>query len=64
MGHSAPPTQIRYHGQNGQQILSAGKVSLFCSGTIFFILLVQEVSELSHVLLMVHLYLLDVYCVV
>nr|XP_020635660.1 WD repeat-containing protein 36 [Pogona vitticeps] len=25
MGHSAPPTKIRYHGQNGQQILSAGQ---------------------------------------
>lgn len=24
MGHSAPPTKIRYHGQNGEQILSAG----------------------------------------
>nr|XP_033785021.1 WD repeat-containing protein 36 [Geotrypetes seraphini] len=24
MGHSAPPTKIRYHGQNGYQILSAG----------------------------------------
>nr|XP_028604268.1 WD repeat-containing protein 36 [Podarcis muralis] len=27
MGHSAPPTKIRYHGQNGQQILSAGQDS-------------------------------------
>ncbi|NXT13258.1 WDR36 protein, partial [Prunella fulvescens] len=25
MGHSAPPTKIRYHGQNGEQILSAGQ---------------------------------------
>ncbi|KAF7250259.1 WD repeat-containing protein 36 [Varanus komodoensis] len=25
MGHSAPPTKIRYHGQNGQQILSASQ---------------------------------------
>ncbi|XP_027526997.1 WD repeat-containing protein 36 [Neopelma chrysocephalum] len=25
MGHSAPPTKIRYHGQNGEQILSAGR---------------------------------------
>ncbi|NXB17339.1 WDR36 protein, partial [Rhagologus leucostigma] len=25
VGHSAPPTKIRYHGQNGQQILSAGQ---------------------------------------
>ncbi|XP_031952221.1 WD repeat-containing protein 36 isoform X2 [Corvus moneduloides] len=24
-GHSAPPTKIRYHGQNGEQILSAGQ---------------------------------------
>ncbi|XP_001513138.1 WD repeat-containing protein 36 isoform X1 [Ornithorhynchus anatinus] len=24
-GHSAPPCKIRYHGQNGQQILSAGQ---------------------------------------
>lgn len=28
MGHSAPPTRIRYHGQNGQQILSAGEIFL------------------------------------
>ncbi|XP_003223040.1 WD repeat-containing protein 36 [Anolis carolinensis] len=27
MGHSAPPTKIRYHGQNGHQILSAGQDS-------------------------------------
>nr|XP_056704730.1 WD repeat-containing protein 36 [Euleptes europaea] len=27
MGHSAPPTKIRFHGQNGQQILSAGQDS-------------------------------------
>lgn len=27
MGHSAPPTKIRYHGQNGQHILSAGQDS-------------------------------------
>uniref|UniRef100_A0A8D0HH66 WD repeat domain 36 n=1 Tax=Sphenodon punctatus TaxID=8508 RepID=A0A8D0HH66_SPHPU len=25
MGHSAPPTKIRHHGQNGEQILSAGQ---------------------------------------
>uniref|UniRef100_A0A8C5UH37 WD repeat domain 36 n=1 Tax=Malurus cyaneus samueli TaxID=2593467 RepID=A0A8C5UH37_9PASS len=25
MGHSAPPTKIRYHGLNGEQILSAGQ---------------------------------------
>uniref|UniRef100_A0A8C5WWV6 WD repeat domain 36 n=1 Tax=Laticauda laticaudata TaxID=8630 RepID=A0A8C5WWV6_LATLA len=25
MGHSAPPTKIRHHGQNGQQILSASQ---------------------------------------
>uniref|UniRef100_A0A8B9F467 WD repeat domain 36 n=1 Tax=Amazona collaria TaxID=241587 RepID=A0A8B9F467_9PSIT len=25
MGHSAPPTKIRYHGHNGEQILSAGQ---------------------------------------
>ncbi|XP_053150733.1 WD repeat-containing protein 36 isoform X2 [Hemicordylus capensis] len=25
MGHSAPPTKIRYHGQSGQQILSASQ---------------------------------------
>uniref|UniRef100_M3XKA9 WD repeat domain 36 n=1 Tax=Latimeria chalumnae TaxID=7897 RepID=M3XKA9_LATCH len=25
MGHSAPPNKIKYHGQNGQQILSAGQ---------------------------------------
>ncbi|XP_036385144.1 WD repeat-containing protein 36 [Megalops cyprinoides] len=25
LGHSAPPTKIRHHGQNGQQILSAGQ---------------------------------------
>lgn len=25
MGHSAPPTKIQHHGQNGQQILSAGQ---------------------------------------
>ncbi|RMB92880.1 hypothetical protein DUI87_30774 [Hirundo rustica rustica] len=27
MGHSAPPTKIRYHGQNGKQILSAGSIN-------------------------------------
>ncbi|XP_069481588.1 WD repeat-containing protein 36 [Ambystoma mexicanum] len=27
MGHSAPPTKIRYHGLNGEQILSAGQDS-------------------------------------
>ncbi|NXW11501.1 WDR36 protein, partial [Fregetta grallaria] len=27
MGHSAPPTKIRYHGQNGEQILSAGSIN-------------------------------------
>ncbi|NXF36604.1 WDR36 protein, partial [Nyctibius bracteatus] len=35
MGHSAPPTRIRYHGQNGEQILSAGQDgTLQCFSTV------------------------------
>jgi len=31
-GHSEPPIKLRFHGNNGQQLLSAGKLlSLFCS---------------------------------
>ena len=34
MGHSAPLTKIRYYGQNGQQILSAGKFLLYAVSLI------------------------------
>lgn len=40
MGHSAPPTKIRYHGQNGEQILSAGMNSSYFS--IWFPIVIKK----------------------
>lgn len=43
MGHSAPPTKIRYHGQNGEQILSAGMS--FHSSSVCFLAVIKKMCR-------------------